>query len=142
MCCIWVQQKKELHKLQCIQNTAARLVLNLLSRASSKKALDSLHWLLIQKRISFKALCFCHRTLQGKGPIYLRDLLTPYNPERQLRSTGTHLVKVPRIKKAQMGACSFGTLAAKSWNALTLFLREEPSESLFRKKFKTWLFKL
>lgn len=127
-------------RLQRIQNAAARLVLMLPKRASSKKALNTLHWLPIRERVLFKTLCISHRITQGRGPSYLHKLLAQQNIPRQLRSSGTGQVKIPNIKKARMGGRSFRFLAAQRWNKLPQRLRLETSETAFRKELKTFLF--
>ncbi|XP_078542109.1 uncharacterized protein LOC144827815 [Lissotriton helveticus] len=132
--------QKGLHQLQCIQNAAARMVLGLPRRTSTKAALTKLHWLPVKERIRFKSLCYAHRIAHNKGPTYLRSLLTIHCPLRDLRSSGMMQFKLPRITRAKMGGKSFRFLATKYWNALPLPLRMEPSETLFRAKLKTLLF--
>lgn len=78
--------------------------------------------------------------VQGTAPSYVSELITPYAPTRQLRSSGVGLVCVPAIKRARMGGCSFRRLAAQHWNKLPCCLRMEAQESCFRKKLKTYLF--
>lgn len=134
--------QRYLQRLQRIKNAAARLTLMQSKRAPSKekKALYTLHWLPIRERVLFKTLNISHRIIQGKGPIYLRNLLTSYNPLRVLRSSGTGQVKIPKVNKARMGGRSFCFLAAKQWNGLPKDLRLKTSEKVFRKKLKTHLF--
>lgn len=80
--------KKGLSKLQTVQNAVARLVLSLPRKACANKALAKLHWLPVEKRIIFKAMCYCHLIISRKGPRYLQPLLTQYIPGRTLRSQG------------------------------------------------------
>jgi len=61
--------------LQCIQNTAARLVLGLKRRAHITPALKKLHWLPVRQRITFKIATLVHRVQHQDCPPYLCDLV-------------------------------------------------------------------
>ena len=58
--------KDNLHKLQKLQNAAARLVLGRRQRDSATKALKELHWLNVEKRIIFKILLLVHKVVRGQ----------------------------------------------------------------------------
>ena len=60
----------------------------------------NLHWLPVQQRISFKIACLTFKTLHQNQPVYLFELLTPYNPSRTLRSTNQQFLAVPKIDSA------------------------------------------
>ena len=53
--------KKEMHRLQRIQNTAARLVTGARLRDPITPILCKLHWLPVEKRIIFKILIMCFK---------------------------------------------------------------------------------
>ena len=55
-------------KLQCIQNSAARLVRRSSSRQHIKPILRSLHWLPVNERIVFKILLLTHKCIHGSAP--------------------------------------------------------------------------
>jgi len=59
-----------------VMNAAARLVCDLSSRDHVTSALQSLHWLPIKQRIEFKLCLFVHLTINGKAPIYLKEIIT------------------------------------------------------------------
>src|SRR6478609_2204914 len=61
-------------------------------------SLKKLHWLPIPQRITFKLGLLTFKALAHKEPTYLCQLLLPYNPTRQLRSSDQHLLTVPNIK--------------------------------------------
>lgn len=100
-----------LTKLQVLQNTAARLVLNLPSRSPSAPSLGALHWLPIRKRISFKINCSVQKTMHGNGPRYLAQKLMWYLPSRTLRSATKHLLTPLKICTTRNGGRSFSYLA-------------------------------
>ncbi|KAJ1117512.1 hypothetical protein NDU88_005711, partial [Pleurodeles waltl] len=88
-----------LRRLQIVQNAAACLLMAIPRTASAKPALASLHWLPIQQRITFKALCVVNRALHNRGPSYIKCMITPYTPQRALRSSSAGLVDICRVKK-------------------------------------------
>jgi len=45
-----------------------------------------LHWLPVKQRITYKIASITYRTCHSSQPVYLRDLLTNYQPARTLRS--------------------------------------------------------
>lgn len=113
--------------LHIVQNCAAHLLLQTPYRQSAKPALRALHWLPVLERISFKALCITHKSFWGKGPTIIQTIVSPYCPNRNLRSTNLLLASVPKIKKARSGGRSFSYNAAKLWNTLPFHLRREIS---------------
>ena len=64
-----------INKLQCVQNSAARIVMLKRKRDHITPVLKELHWLPIKQRIKFKILLLMYKCLSGKGPEYLCELL-------------------------------------------------------------------
>ena len=73
-------------QLQSVQNAAARLIYGIQKYDRISPSLALLHWLPVEQKIDFKILLLVFKCLQGKGPLYLRELLIPYQPQRTLRS--------------------------------------------------------
>uniref|UniRef100_H3AXX0 Uncharacterized protein n=1 Tax=Latimeria chalumnae TaxID=7897 RepID=H3AXX0_LATCH len=130
---------KLIHRLQLIQNSAARVVKNVSRFNHITPVLLELHWLPMQRRITFKVLVLVFKALNGLGPNYLQHLLTPYVPARPLRSLHGLLLRVPRMRM-KIGERSFSFCAATSWNALLINIRISPSLSTFKSSLKTFLF--
>ena len=76
----------QVKKLQHVQNAAARLISLSRKHEHITPILLNLHWLPIHYRIMFKILLITYKALNNLTPSYIRDLLTPYIPSRQLRS--------------------------------------------------------
>ncbi|KAJ1101580.1 hypothetical protein NDU88_006646 [Pleurodeles waltl] len=110
-------------RLQRIQNASARLVLDIPRNSHISAHLRHLHWLPVNKRITFRLLTHAHKALHNKGPEYLNRRLSFYTPTRQLRSANLALATVPRIRRTTAGGKSFSYLAAKTWNSLPTNLR-------------------
>ena len=65
--------KYELHKLQRIQNTAARIVTKTKKFDHITPVLTDLHWLPIEFRIDYKLLLLTFKALNGLAPQYMMD---------------------------------------------------------------------
>ena len=59
---------KDLHKLQCIQKSIARIVSNTSKFSSITPVLKDLHWLPIKYRSIFKTLCIVYKFLRHRPP--------------------------------------------------------------------------
>ena len=133
-----------LHRMQCIQNICARLILRKTNRDSISNCMKALHWLPIKYRIKFKILTLTFKCLEGEGPYYLCDLLMENKPKRQgLRSQKlSHLLVIPRTKYKAFAARSFSTSAPTLWNSLPDEVRRIDSFLKFKSQLKTHLFRL
>ncbi|MEM7226837.1 MAG: reverse transcriptase domain-containing protein [Pseudomonadota bacterium] len=133
-----------INKLQRVQNRAARLVLGFLSYGtsliSSTSLLKTLHWLPVRARIEFKVAVMCYNTQNSLAPLYLQELLLPHTPCRQLRSSESLTLKVPRTNLKRFGDRSFSKTGPVIWNSLPLSVRLAGSVAVFKKRLKTYLF--
>ena len=87
--------KNQIEKLQCVQNCAARQVVNARRHDHITPVLRDLHWLPVEERIIFKILLFTFKALNGLAPSYLSDLVKFYVPEHDLRSSSQKLLAAP-----------------------------------------------
>ena len=131
--------KKELRQLQLVQNAAARVLTKTKRADHITPVLKSLHWLPVCHRIDFKILLLVYKSLNGLGPKYITELLPRYEPSRPLRSAGSSLLIVPRIK-TNHGKAAFSHYASASWNKLPEDLRSAPTLPAFKNRLKTFLF--
>ena len=129
-------------RLQRVQNAAARVVLLIPKFDHIRKALFDLHWLPVKQRICFKIMLLTFKCLIGKAPVYLRDMVVKYVPQRTLRSSDALLLKVPRFKNKTLGARTFAYAAASLWNSLPIEVRATDNIESFKSILKTHLFKL
>jgi hypothetical protein len=147
-------------RLQRQQNSAARVVCCSGKRSNSGDLLRQLHWLPIEHRIKYKVASLTFNAILFRSPIYLSELLTVYDPIRELRSTGTFKLAVPR-NKTNLAGRAFQNFAPRIWNDLPVNLRAmafpesdpvgsptvDRNESLnlirnsFKRQLKTELFK-
>ena len=132
-----------LSKLKVAQNNAARVVLKKKRRDHASPLLTKLHWLPVERRITYKLTTLCYKCLNGLAPSYLSELLIPYVPSRQLRSSSdTTRLTMPKSTFKTFGERRFAYYAPKLWNSLPKTMREARTADSFKTSLKTHLFKL
>jgi len=121
-------------KLQRVQNTLARQIRTYYSCAHQKA-----HWLPVKQRVLYKQALITFNVLHHNNLSYLRDLLTIYNPSRNLRSSSHHLLSVGYMRTVS-SSCCYKHTAATNWNDLPHDIRDCSSVSVFKRKLKSHLF--
>ena len=132
-----------IHRLQLVQNAAARLVSGTKMREHISPILLSLHWLPVKKRIMFKTCVFTYKALNGLGPSYIKDLVelsSEGRPRQNLRSDDQLSLRTPRTNLVKRGGRSFAAMAPTLWNALPLDIKSAPTILSFKAKLKTHFF--
>ena len=129
-------------KLQKIQNNAARIVSRCKTRDHITPILADLHWLPVEKRVEYKILLLTYKALHGTAPGYIRDLIHPYEPRRNLRSMDLNLLKMPRSRTKTYGDKSFAVCSPFLWNRLPSGLRSQHELESFKTDLKTHLYRL
>ena len=130
----------QLNKLQRVQNSAARLVTRKRKFEHITPILRSLHWLPIRARVQFKILTLVFKCLCGNAPVYLTELIKPYQPTRNLRFQAKNLLSEIRVKSKTFGDRAFANTAPKLWNNLPQGIRSLTDFDQFKSKLKTYLF--
>ena len=103
----------------------------------------SLHWLRVEERILFKFLATTFKSIHGIAPGYLTELVKAYEPKRSLRSKNRQaLLIVPKYNLVTYGKRAFTVAAPTEWNRLPEDLRTITELDAFKRKLKTYLFKL
>ena len=133
-----------INKLKKAQYAAARMLYKKGRRSHMTPVLRKLHWLPVAYRIKFKILLFTFKCLNNSAPHYLKQLLNPYIPCRNLRSNNIrqHTLIAPRFKRRKFGGRAFSRIAPILWNALPVDIRTANSVSQFKSKLKTHYFSL
>ena len=121
----------QISKFQRVQNSAARIVSQCLKHDHMK-----LHWLPVRQRL--QAMFFKN----NMAPSYIGDLLTKFNPERELRSTSTNSLNVPPAGNAKYyNDRTFSIAAPIVWKNLPPHLRIMSPFNLLKKELKTHIFR-
>ena len=87
-------------KLQRVQNTLARVVLQLRHRDHITPALVQLHWLPVHHLVTFKIATITFNLLKFHRPSYLYQFVQLYTSSRNLRSLNQNLLMVNRAHSA------------------------------------------
>ena len=134
----------QLHKLQRIQNAAARLICNVGRFVHITPSLYRLHWLPINCRIQFKILLSVYKALNGIAPPYISELAELKSASRyNLRnSDDTLLLSNPSFKsRIILGDRSFKYAGPKLWNELLRDIRYANTVHIFKRLLKNHLFR-
>lgn len=107
-----------LKRLQCIQNSAARLVVQASKFDHVTPVLIKLHWLPVRFRIMFKILLMVYKCLHDMVPPYLANVIKPRKTSRSLRSTTMEYLEEQRSRLVTYGDRSFSVAGPKLWNNL------------------------
>ena len=87
-----------IHKLQRVQNNAARIVVQAPKRFDANPLLRRQHWLLVEQRIIHKMAVRTFKIQNTATPAYLNRHLQSRDCVRNLRSSGTPLLARPSWK--------------------------------------------
>jgi hypothetical protein len=129
-----------LHRMQLVQNAAARTVCRIKKGQLMTPILKRLHWLPVKQRIDYKLLTLVFKAMHGEAPRYITDMLEPYRPARQLRSSAMNKLIAPKTN-IRYGQRAFSAVAPRLWNLLPDDMRHLTSLQTFKKKLKTHLFR-
>eukprot|EP00112_Aurelia_sp_Birch-Aquarium-sp1_P010318 Seg2209.5 transcript_id=Seg2209.5/GoldUCD/mRNA.D3Y31 product="putative RNA-directed DNA polymerase from transposon X-element" pseudo=true protein_id=Seg2209.5/GoldUCD/D3Y31 len=128
--------------MQNIQNSAARLILGLSKFEHITPALQQVHWLPIRYRIQFKLMTFVYKAVRNEAPEYIRDLIELKQSNYSLRSVNGTNLSIRRSHLKSCGDRAFSVCAPKLWNSLPSEVRTSETVHLFKKRHKTFYFKL
>jgi hypothetical protein len=130
-----------LSKLQILQNSCARLLVNLNRYAHVTPILNQLHWLPVKQRIVFKILVITYKCIHDvEFPSYLRDFITLNAQDRPTRTANSCTVTVPFTRSSFVKDSAFNHFAPTLWNNLPVHLRLSSSLPVFKSRLKTHLF--
>ena len=137
--------KFNLHRLQSIQNSAARIVTNLSKYTSITPVLRKLHWLPVQFRSEFKLATLVYKFIHTAFPKYFAPYLSTYRTTYNSRCSQSvaNFFNVPKFqptfhKSTRQFGFSFAFDAPTVWNSLPEDIRASPTIASFRRKLKTY----
>ena len=128
--------------LQRVLHAAARFFLALRPWDHISSALQTLHWLLVRQRITYKLCILMHDVAFGYAPAYLLDAVVPLSllPGRaHLRSVDSGEYDIPRTSSS-MGSRAFSVVGPKAWNQLPTSVHHINCVATFKLLLKTILF--
>ena len=98
--------------------------------------IKSLHWLPVHYFIIFKISTIAYQALSSTQPVYLNS---PARNSRQLRSTSSTLLYIPRVK-TKAGTRAFSVAALTVLNSLPASVKSDGNTVSIRRCLKTYLF--
>ena len=129
--------KFNLHKLQCIQNSAARIVSNTNRYTSITPAHKKLHWLPIEHRSVFKTVTLVYKFLHTGFLKYFAPCISSYSISYSTRrsQSGGNFLAIPKFqpsvhKSIKEFGYSFAFDAPTVWNALPEEIHASPLSGL------------
>jgi hypothetical protein len=133
--------KKQINKIQLVQNAATRVVMKLMKYDHITEARKKLHWLPIEARIDFKIIVLTWKGLNNMAPSYIRDMLKINERRTDLRSNNSIILEVPKTKLKGCGDRAFCKAAPILWKDLPHELRNTEKLNTFKSRLETHLFK-
>ena len=129
--------KSNLHKLQKVQNTAARLVARKRKRDRISSTLRDLHWLKVESRVIFKILLLVYKCINGMCSANLSQKLK----YKKFNCRPDDYLQLETIRvSTKYGRRTFAYAGPRFWNALPLEIRSEEKIESFKRQIKTLLF--
>ena len=132
--------KKLLNKLQVLQNSAARVVVQKRKFDHITETRKELHWLPIEARIKYKLLTFVWKSLNNISPSHISNMLIWKEISRNLRRLDTNTLVIPRTNLITFGDRAFEKAAPVLWNRLPIEIRNAETLAIFQSRLKTSLF--
>ena len=138
-----------LAQLSGVMRAAARLILQLTRKSHVFDAIRrQLHWLDISERVRFKLCVLARLCIHGSAPSYLSKYYIPVSSiagRSHLRSAASEDLFIPATNTVTIGPRAFAVACPAAWNSLPWqnSMRDKSmSLTTFRKKLKTYLFKI
>jgi len=131
--------QRNLDRLQRVQNSLARVVIQAPLRSSATELRRQLHWLPIRQRVNFKLGTIAFRAIHTGTPTYLASELHRHQPPRALRSGTTTILHRPHAS-SDFHQHSFAVSAPATWNNIPAAIRDCASLDTFKTALKTHLF--
>jgi hypothetical protein len=125
-------------RLTRLQKRAARIILKAHYLTPSTQMFKELKWQPIRDRIKFHSATMVYKSLNGRAPEYMNDLLKVIDNSVRTRSMTQKHLEVPRSNK-KIHEGSFSVYGPKLWNELPLEIRDSKTVQSFKNKLRQHL---
>ena len=131
--------KRNLHKLQLVQNFAARVVLGLKKFDHISQGRRSLKWLDVTEKVLFNDLVLVFKCVNGLAPDYLGKYFIKRSAVHNKNTRGCNNFVVPRCRLS-MGQRAFYFRGPKEWNGLPDNIRNTKDIDSFKRRLFNRIF--
>ena len=127
---IWAAAtKNEIHKLQLVQNRAARLALHCSKRANIADMHTQLSWFTVEVKLSYNILTFFRNIIFNQTPEYFKQLLNTRDRHNHYTSSGYLIPPSPRTNILKHSAIY---RAVMSWSSLPPHITRSQNKWTFK----------
>ena len=129
--------KKNVDKLQLVQNFAARIVANKRKYEHVTPILRSLNWLPVRDQLYFRDAVLAFKCMSGLAPVYLSDKLITRSTvsKRELETRNSQMLNIPLFRTAT-GQKTFYYRTVNIWNNLNNDIKLCIDVNSFRSKLR------
>ena len=129
--------KKNVDKLQLVQNFAARIVANKRKYEHVTPILRSLNWLPVRDQLYFRDAVLAFKCMSGLAPVYLSDKLITRSTvsKRELETRNSQMLNIPLFRTAT-GQKTFYYRTVNIWNNLNNDIKLCIDVNSFRNKLR------
>ena len=131
--------KKNVRKLQLVQNYACRIVAGLRKYDHISEALKSLKWLNVEDKLRFNDSVMVYKCMNNLTPGYLSERFQLRSKIHQRNTRQNNDLTLPKCRLAT-GQRAFAFRGAKIYNHLSNHIRDTESLSVFKKRLFNNLF--
>ena len=124
--------KRNLHKLQLVQNFAARIVLGLRKFDHISQGRKSLRWLDVTEKVLFNDLVLAFKCVNGLAPDYLVKYFVKRSAVHNRNTKGCNNFVVPRCRLST-GQRAFSHRGPREWNGLAENIKNIKEINSFKK---------
>ena len=116
---VWAKtSKKNLEKLQRVQNFAARIITGTKKHEHISPVLRELNWLPVHLTVQYRDTVMAFKCMKGLAPSYLCEKFRKRSEVHSRATRNNNMLNVPFYKSAS-GQRTFHYRATKLWNAMS-----------------------
>ena len=129
-----------IRSLQVLLNRAARAVTGLSCYTSTRRLMDSCHWLSVKQLVVYQTVVMIHKIVKSGSPYYIHERLSADYPyQTRLATTGGIRLDETFSTNYTLTQNSFRFRGAKEYNQIPASIRSITHMTTFKKKLKIWV---
>ena len=125
--------KRNINKLQLVQNFACRIILGLKKFDHISEGLKALNWLRVEDKLFLKDVLMVHKCLHNQAPSYLSDKFVRRSSIHNRITRNSCDLNVP-FSRLKTGQRSFAFRGAKLYNNLPNDIKNITDAKVFKRR--------